>query len=288
MSRSRDLRSSVRLTHATHRPDRRQRPLSAALRAHRARRGGGGGGGGARGRDAAGAERGGRRASPGSRSASSAASSRTFQDAGIAAPSWPAASARRRCSSTSLPTSAPCASSPAWHPGRRHAAARRRRRAGEARASQSSSRRSSWPRSCTPLGPLTTRAARRGAVARHPLRPRGGQGDRPLGHRPDRRGEVAHGARRRGDRGHRRDASPRRGRRGGAVVVKVSKPQQDLRFDVPAVGPETVARVPRGRRSPCWRSRPARRCCSTATSCSRAADDAGLAIVGGAHRMAGA
>ena len=29
--------------------------------------------------------------------------------------------------------------------------------------------------------------------------------------------------------------------RGGAVAVKVSKPGQDLRFDVPAVGPETVA-----------------------------------------------
>jgi DUF1009 family protein len=28
--------------------------------------------------------------------------------------------------------------------------------------------------------------------------------------------------------------------RGGVVVVKVSKPQQDLRFDVPAVGPETI------------------------------------------------
>ncbi|HKA53821.1 MAG TPA: UDP-2,3-diacylglucosamine diphosphatase LpxI [Candidatus Binatia bacterium] len=27
----------------------------------------------------------------------------------------------------------------------------------------------------------------------------------------------------------------------GAVVVKVSKPQQDLRFDVPAVGPDTIA-----------------------------------------------
>ncbi|MEW6272432.1 MAG: UDP-2,3-diacylglucosamine diphosphatase LpxI, partial [Thermodesulfobacteriota bacterium] len=39
------------------------------------------------------------------------------------------------------------------------------------------------------------------------------------------------------------DAAIRRGgelARGGAVVVKVSKPQQDLRFDVPAVGPETV------------------------------------------------
>lgn len=39
------------------------------------------------------------------------------------------------------------------------------------------------------------------------------------------------------------DAALRRGgelARGGAVVVKVSKPQQDLRFDVPAVGPETI------------------------------------------------
>ena len=39
------------------------------------------------------------------------------------------------------------------------------------------------------------------------------------------------------------DAAIRRGgelSRGGAVVVKVSKPQQDLRFDVPAVGPETI------------------------------------------------
>jgi DUF1009 family protein len=36
------------------------------------------------------------------------------------------------------------------------------------------------------------------------------------------------------------DATIQRGGRTGAVVVKVSKPQQDLRFDVPAVGPETV------------------------------------------------
>lgn len=36
------------------------------------------------------------------------------------------------------------------------------------------------------------------------------------------------------------DATIQRGGRPGAVVVKVSKPQQDLRFDVPAVGPETV------------------------------------------------
>ncbi|MFQ5665733.1 MAG: LpxI family protein [Candidatus Binatia bacterium] len=36
------------------------------------------------------------------------------------------------------------------------------------------------------------------------------------------------------------DATIRRGGRPDAVVVKVSKPQQDLRFDVPAIGPETV------------------------------------------------
>jgi len=36
------------------------------------------------------------------------------------------------------------------------------------------------------------------------------------------------------------DATIQRAGRAGAVVVKVSKPQQDLRFDVPAVGLETV------------------------------------------------
>ncbi|MBI3061560.1 MAG: LpxI family protein, partial [Deltaproteobacteria bacterium] len=39
------------------------------------------------------------------------------------------------------------------------------------------------------------------------------------------------------------DAAIRRGGslgKGGFVVVKVSKPQQDLRFDVPAVGVDTV------------------------------------------------
>ncbi|MCX8072183.1 MAG: UDP-2,3-diacylglucosamine diphosphatase LpxI [Candidatus Binatia bacterium] len=36
------------------------------------------------------------------------------------------------------------------------------------------------------------------------------------------------------------DATIARAGRPGAVVVKVSKPQQDLRFDVPAVGPNTI------------------------------------------------
>jgi DUF1009 family protein len=38
------------------------------------------------------------------------------------------------------------------------------------------------------------------------------------------------------------DAIRRGGRlaQGGAVVVKMAKPQQDLRFDIPAVGPATI------------------------------------------------
>jgi hypothetical protein len=32
-------------------------------------------------------------------------------------------------------------------------------------------------------------------------------------------------------------------RRGGWTLVKVSKPNQDMRFDVPTIGPQTVARV---------------------------------------------
>ncbi|MDD2326434.1 MAG: LpxI family protein, partial [Alphaproteobacteria bacterium] len=30
---------------------------------------------------------------------------------------------------------------------------------------------------------------------------------------------------------------------GGGVLVKIAKPQQDNRYDLPAIGPETVARV---------------------------------------------
>lgn len=37
------------------------------------------------------------------------------------------------------------------------------------------------------------------------------------------------------------DATIERGGRAGAIVIKVSKPNQDMRFDVPAVGPRTIA-----------------------------------------------
>ena len=29
--------------------------------------------------------------------------------------------------------------------------------------------------------------------------------------------------------------------RGGAVMIKVAKPNQDMRFDVPVIGPETIS-----------------------------------------------
>lgn len=35
----------------------------------------------------------------------------------------------------------------------------------------------------------------------------------------------------------------------GAVVIKVSKPQQDMRFDVPVVGPETLRAMVEARAS---------------------------------------
>ena len=62
-----------------------------------------------------------------------------------------------------------------------------------------------------------------------------------LRHRPERRGAQRGGDRGRGDRGHRRDHPARRQlANGDIVVVKVCKPTQDLRFDLPAVGPETI------------------------------------------------
>lgn len=61
------------------------------------------------------------------------------------------------------------------------------------------------------------------------------------GYRPDRGGEESGGD---GAGGHRgTDACIRRGGelgRGGAVVVKTAKPKQDTRFDVPAVGLQTL------------------------------------------------
>ena len=48
-----------------------------------------------------------------------------------------------------------------------------------------------------------------------------------------------------------------------AVVVKVRKPGQDFRFDLPATGLTTIKTLQQRRGRRCWRSRPASRCCST-------------------------
>jgi DUF1009 family protein len=67
--------------------------------------------------------------------------------------------------------------------------------------------------------------------------------------------------------------------RGAAVAVKVSKPSQDLRFDVPAIGPRRspCAATPV---SPCSRSKPAARCSSNARRCWPPPRPADLVIVG--------
>ena len=59
------------------------------------------------------------------------------------------------------------------------------------------------------------------------------------------------------------DAAIQRGgllAKSGCVVVKVSKPQQDLRFDVPAVGVETIKRLTKSA-ARCLPWRPVRRYC---------------------------
>ena len=53
----------------------------------------------------------------------------------------------------------------------------------------------------------------------------------------------------------------------GTVVVKTSKPNQDLRFDVPAVGLDTIQAMTEPR-PPSWPSKPTKPSPSTATRCS--------------------
>ena len=52
-------------------------------------------------------------------------------------------------------------------------------------------------------------------------------------------------------------------RGGGFTVVKVAKPEQDLRFDVPTVGCTTIETMAQGAAAACWPSRPARPSSST-------------------------
>jgi len=75
------------------------------------------------------------------------------------------------------------------------------------------------------------------------------------------------------------DATIQRAGRPGAVVVKVSKPHQDLRFDVPAVGPETV-RVCHGAQVAVLALEAGRTLLLDKEDLLRAAAETGLAIVG--------
>ena len=77
---------------------------------------------------------------------------------------------------------------------------------------------------------------------RYRLRLAHGEGNGTLGHWPERRREESN---RFGCRGGRRtDQNIRRAgtlcKAGGFTVVKVAKPQQDMRFDVPTVGLRTL------------------------------------------------
>ncbi|HHW14635.1 MAG TPA: LpxI family protein [Firmicutes bacterium] len=78
------------------------------------------------------------------------------------------------------------------------------------------------------------------------------------------------------------DACLRRGGelgRGGAVAVKVAKPQQDPRFDVPTVGPDTLAVMAEAGLS-CLGLEAGAAFLVNREECRRLADEAGLAVVG--------
>ena len=62
---------------------------------------------------------------------------------------------------------------------------------------------------------------------------------------------------------------------GDIVVVKACKPTQDLRFDLPAVGPETIRTIAEVRGPRARRSRRAARSSSTGTEMLALADAAG-------------
>ena len=93
------------------------------------------------------------------------------------------------------------------------------------------------------LGLPDRAAADRRPAARHRIRLAAGQGDGPARRRPKRGRQRPLAA---GDRGHRRHrrsafAAPARLCAGGGfTVVKVAKPQQDMRFDVPTIGMGTL------------------------------------------------
>ena len=239
--------------HAAHRTDRRQRRLSAALRrARRARGRRRGRRGRARRRDRPPRSGRGRAAAPGSGSASSARSSARFKQAGVRRAVMAGGIRKARLFSDFRPDVRGAAFlARMTQLERRRAAARRRRRARARRHPRGRVDRVFLGWCSAPGGPLSRRAPR----AREWDDVRFGLGVAKAIGRFDIGQSVvvktAHRARRRGARGHRRGDPPRRRARRAAArsSVKVSKPGQDLRFDVPAVGPETIAVMARGRRA---------------------------------------
>jgi len=67
--------------------------------------------------------------------------------------------------------------------------------------------------------------------------------------------------------------------RQGAVVVKMSKPKQDQRFDVPVIGPRTIAAMVRGQ-AECLAIEAGKTLIIDRPACVRVADKNGLCIVG--------
>jgi len=64
----------------------------------------------------------------------------------------------------------------------------------------------------------------------------------------------------------------------GAVVVKVSKPQQDMRMDVPAVGPDTLKSMGECQRKKSWPWRAHRSMIVDRETVIRVAESAGIVI----------
>ena len=132
-------------------------------------------------------------------------------------------------------------------------------------------------------GVMTRRAPRAGEWEDIRLGFHDRQGDRPAGHWPDRGREesVSWWRLKQWKEPMRRFSAAASLAKSGCVVVKVSKPQQDLRFDVPAVGVETIRTFTKRRRR-CWRWKPARRF-SWKKTAARLADAMVMSVVGVAH-----
>ena len=132
----------------------------------------------------------------------------------------------------------------------------------------------------TPTSPAALRCSPRWPVR---YRPGGGRRRRPCRWRSKPPKAPTHA-----DAGcaiaQRRTRSPRRA--GVGVLVKAPKPQQDRRFDLPAIGPHTVEDVARAGLAGIRRRRRQRDRCRARQRCSAAADSARIFFVGVRRRRA--